>query len=136
VVRFTKYEHFFVIARHFIAQEIAQLFLDHVYKFHGLSVTIFTDTDKILTGIFWKGLFKLLGVQLLMSSSYYSRTDGEIKRVNRCLKTHLRCMIIHSSSKWHDWLFQAQWLYDFSFHSAIKMTPFQALMVFLLLTEN
>lgn len=36
-------------------------------------------------------------------------------------------MTIHSSSKWHDWLFQAQWWYDFSYHSAIKMTPFQVL---------
>jgi hypothetical protein len=63
VVRFTKYEHFFVIARHFIAQEIAQLFLDHVYKFHWLSVTIFTDIDKILTDIrvYSEGVVQAIG---------------------------------------------------------------------------
>ena len=62
VDRFTKYNHFIALSHPFTTQDIAQLFLDHFYKFHGLSAVIITDRDKIFTSLFWKELFKNLGV--------------------------------------------------------------------------
>ena len=71
VDRFTKYGHFIALSHPYTAQDIAQLFLDHFYKFHGLPAVIITDRDKIFTSIFWKELFKKLGVQVLMSTAYH-----------------------------------------------------------------
>jgi hypothetical protein len=71
VDRFTKYKHFIALSHPFTSQDIAQLFLDHFYKFHGLPAIIIKDRDKIFTSIFWKELFKKLGVQVLMSMTYH-----------------------------------------------------------------
>jgi len=71
VDRFTKYGHFIALTHPFTAQDIAQVFLDHFYKFHGLPAVIVTDRDKIFTSVFWKELFKKLGVRMLMSTAYH-----------------------------------------------------------------
>lgn len=47
--------------------------------------------------------------------------------MNQCLETYLRCMTMPNPKKWHKWLSLAQWWYNTSFHSAIKMNHFQAL---------
>ena len=127
VDRFTKYGHFITLAHPFTAQEVAKSFLDHIYKFHGLPATILTDRDKIFTSLFWRELFKHLGVKLLLSTAYHPQTDGQIERVNQCLETYLRCITMHCPRKWHQWMSTTQWWYNSSFHSTINMSPFQAL---------
>ena len=76
VDKFTKYGHFIALSHPYTTQDITQLFLDHFYKFHGLPAVIITYRDKIFTNIFWNELFKKLGVQLLMSTTYHPQTDG------------------------------------------------------------
>nr|XP_027124372.1 uncharacterized protein LOC113741087 [Coffea arabica] len=74
--RFTKFGHFIRLTHPFTAKEVAQAFLDNIYKLHGLPESIITDRDKIFTSKFWKELFKLVGTELHYSSSYHSQTDG------------------------------------------------------------
>jgi hypothetical protein len=54
-----------------MAQQIAKILLDHIYKFHGLHATIMTTRDIIFTSLLWRHLFKLLNVKLLLSSSHH-----------------------------------------------------------------
>lgn len=79
---------------------MAKLFLDHVYRLHGLSTAIITDRDKIFTSKFWQTLFCLAGVQLRMSSAYHPQSDGQIERVNRCLETYLRYFAHACPQRW------------------------------------
>jgi hypothetical protein len=71
VDKFTKYRDFISLTYPFIAHKIAQLFLDHFYKFYRLPTVIVTDRDNIFTSIFWKELFKKLRVRVLMSTTYH-----------------------------------------------------------------
>jgi hypothetical protein len=48
----------------FTAKEVAQVFIYHFYKFHRLPTTTVTDRDKVFTSLFWRELFKRLGVNL------------------------------------------------------------------------
>lgn len=71
VDRFSKCT-FLAITHLFIAQEIAYLFLENVYKFNGLPYSIVTSKDKVFTSLFWrKKKLKLLGVRLLISASFH-----------------------------------------------------------------
>ncbi|GJW60516.1 putative mitochondrial protein [Tanacetum coccineum] len=72
--------------------ERAQLFLDNIYKLHGLPSSIISDRDKIFMSLFWQSLFKLLQVQLKMSTAYHPQIDGQTEVVNKCLECYLRCM--------------------------------------------
>lgn len=56
VDRLTKYAHFIALSHPDKAIDVAQAFLDHIYKHHGLPLNIVTDRDPIFTSRFWKEL--------------------------------------------------------------------------------
>jgi hypothetical protein len=60
VDRLTKYSHFIALSHPYTVLTVAQLFLTHVYQFHGLPTSIISDRDPVFTGRFWKELMKLL----------------------------------------------------------------------------
>ena len=62
------------LAHPFTTAQVAQVFLDTVYKLHGLPTTIVSHRDTMFFSSFWKELFKLLQVKLLMSTSYHPQT--------------------------------------------------------------
>ena len=79
---------------------VAQLFLDNIYKLHGLPSSIVSDKDKIFISKFWQELFKLMGTQLKLSTTYHPQTDGQSEVVNRGLQTYLRCMAAEKPNDW------------------------------------
>ena len=85
VDKFTKYGHFIALAHPFTALQVAQAYMDQIYKLHGLHESIISDRDKIFTSRLWQEHFKLSDTQLLMSSSYHPQTDGQTERLNQCL---------------------------------------------------
>jgi transposase InsO family protein len=127
VDKFTKYGHFIPLSHPYTALSIAQLYLDHIYKLHGLPRVIVSDWDKVFTSSLWQELFKLTHTTLNMSSSYHPQTDGQTERLNQCLETYLRCMISSYPSKWSTWLPLAEYWYNTTPHSSHGKTPFQVL---------
>ena len=47
--KFTKYGHFIPVKHPYNAQKIAELFLDNIYKLHGMPRLIFSDRDPVFT---------------------------------------------------------------------------------------
>ncbi|KAD5803509.1 hypothetical protein E3N88_14869 [Mikania micrantha] len=101
VDRLTKYSHFMPLSHPYSAAHVAQLFLDQVFKLHG--------------------------IQLALSTAYHPQSDGQTEVVNRCLETYLRCMVMDKPSNWVKWLPLAEFWYNCNFHTALGITPFQAL---------
>lgn len=65
--KFTKYAHFIPLVHPFIALHVAQLYMDHIYRLHGLPQVIIADRDRIFTSVVWQNLFKLSDTQLHMT---------------------------------------------------------------------
>lgn len=127
VDRLTKYAHFIAVKHPYTASSIAQLFMDHVVKLHGIPQSIVSDRDTIFVSQFWKELFKLYKVQLAMSTSYHPQSDGQTERVNQCLEMYLRCAVQDSPKTWTSWLSLAELWYNSSYHSSLGCSPFKAL---------
>lgn len=127
VDRLTKYGHFLPLAHPYTSQTVAKLFLDNVYKLHGMPVSIVTDRDKVFTSSFWKELFSILAVTLNFSTAYHPQSDGQTERLNQCVETYLRCMTSATPKYWSRWLSLAEHWYNTNYHSATKTTPFQSL---------
>jgi hypothetical protein len=127
VDRFSKYSHFVPLLHPFTAQQVAQSFLDNIYRLHGMPTTIVSDRDRIFTSTFWRELFSLAHVKLSMSSAYHPQSDGQTERVNQCLETYLRCFVHSCPKQWIRWLPLAEYWYNTAFHTSLQRSPFEVL---------
>lgn len=125
VDRLSKYAHFLLLPHPFTTAMVAHHFLDHVYKLHGLLETIVSDKDPIFISKFWQEMFKLQGVELRHSSSYHPQIKDD-KMKNGYLETYLRRMTGNLPRSWSKWISLAKFWYNTTYHTTIKMTPFQA----------
>lgn len=127
VDKFSKYAHFLKLRHPFTALKVAQLYLDNVYKLHGMPLALVSDRDRVFTSHFWQELFKLSGTELRMSSAYHPQSDGQTERVNQCVEGFLRCFVSACPSKWSQWLTLAEFWYNTNYHTSLNKTPFEVL---------
>ncbi|GAU18789.1 hypothetical protein TSUD_80780 [Trifolium subterraneum] len=125
--RLTKYVHFIGLPTRFTAKDIATRFSTEICRLHGPPKTIISDRDPLFLSNFWKEFFRVQGTTLKYSSAYHPETDGQTEVVNRTLETYLRCFASENPRKWFKFLHLAEYWHNSSFHSAIKMSPFEAL---------
>jgi hypothetical protein len=52
VDKFTKFAHFIPMRHSYTVESVAKLFLEHVYRLHGLPESIVSNRDKIFTSRF------------------------------------------------------------------------------------
>jgi hypothetical protein len=127
VDKFTRFAHFIPLHHPFTAAKVAAAYLNNIFKLHGMPQVMISDRDPIFTSKFWKELFTLAGNDMRLSTAYHPQTDGQSERVNQCLEIYLRCFTHACPTKWSQYLALAEFWYNTSFHSAIKMSPFVAL---------
>ena len=70
--------------------EYAQIFVDNVFRLHGLPKVIISERDPRFTGKFWRALFDLLGTDLRFSTAFHPQTDGQSERMIQMLENFLR----------------------------------------------
>ena len=76
---------------------------------------------------FWEQLQEALGTKLIRSSAYHPQTDGQTERVNQILEDMLRACVIHYDKNWDKCLALAEFSYNNSYQTSLKMAPFEAL---------
>ena len=90
VDRLTKMVHFVPCRKDISAQQYARLFIDHVFKLHGLPEVIISDRDPRFLSKFWDELFTHLGTDLRFSTAFHPQTDGQSEVTNRVMENFLR----------------------------------------------
>ena len=80
VDRLSKLVHFIPTHTEVDATEVAQLFVQHVAKHHGLPESIVSDRDSKFTSKFWQAVMKLWGVKTDMTTSFHPQGNAQHDR--------------------------------------------------------
>jgi hypothetical protein len=125
--RLTKYAHFIPLKTDYTSKIVAEAFMHHIVKLHGMPKSIVSDRDKVFTSAFWQQLFKLQGTSLAMSSAYHPQSDGQSEVLNKTLELFLRCFTFNNPKAWYKALSWSEFWYNTAFQTSIGMSPFKAL---------
>ena len=126
VDRLTKMAHFIPTVNEVDAPFTAQLYLDNVYKLHGLPQDLVSDRGSVFTSRFWTRLLQLIGVKRNLSTAYHPQSDGQTERVNQVMEQYLRLYCDYQQDDWASLLPLAEFAYNNSVHSTTKSSPFFA----------
>ncbi len=89
---------------------------------------IVLDRDPKFTSKFWGALWKCMGSELKMNTSFQPQTDGQIERVNLVIKQFIRNYVAIDQQNWVDHLELAEFCYNNLKHLTIGSTCFQMVM--------
>ena len=70
------------------------LYIREIVRLHGVPISIVSDRDPKFTTHFWKNFQRAIGTQLMMSTAFYPRMDGQLERTIQILEDMLRACVL------------------------------------------
>jgi hypothetical protein len=124
--RLTKRGHFIACHDSMTTLDLTYLFIEHVFRLHGLPSFITSDRDKLFVANLWRTLTKELNIGLRMSTKGHPETDGASEILNQWIEQYIRIFCNYEQNNWKKLLPLAEYSYNNSSNSAISTSPFVA----------
>ena len=124
VDRLSKMDHLVAVLDSIDGKGTGMLFIDRVFRQHGLTLVIISDRDPRFTGNFWTSIFKVLSTRLEMSTADHPHTHGQTERVNRVIDDVFRSVCAESPKTWSSMLPVIECALRNGVHASTGFTPF------------
>jgi hypothetical protein len=121
-----KEAHFIPITSDIDTEGTIELYINHVWKLHGLPKKMISDRGPQFVSKLMKGVFERLGIEGATSTAYHPQTDGQSERINQELEQYLRIFCNYRQDDWVDYIAMAEFAYNNHVHSTTKHSPFYA----------
>ena len=122
--RLSKMTHFVATIERILAERLARLFKDNVWKLYGLPESIVSDRGSQFTAELTKELNKILGIETKLSTVFHPQMDRQTEQMNQELEQYLRLFVDHRQKDWLEWLALVEFAVNNKAHTAIKVLPF------------
>jgi len=107
---------------------IAQLYLDHMFRWFGLPNKVISDQDPRFMSRFGKALTKRLDIQQNLSTAFHPQTDGLSEWKNQWVEQYL-CLVMSAAPKdWTQWLALATAVHNNRKNSTTGLSPNQIIL--------
>jgi transposase InsO family protein len=126
VDRLTKERHLVPCRTDVDAKELANLFIAHIFRLHGLPLTIISDRGPQFAALFWKNPCRRLGIQPRLSTAFHPQTDGQTERMNAVMEQYLRAHVNYLQDDWAEWLPLAEFAANNQASETTGSSPFFA----------
>jgi len=123
--RFLKMSHFIVMTEKIIAEGLAKLFRDNVWKLHGLPESVILHRGPQFTVGLMKELNEMLEIETKLSIAFHPQTDRQMEKMNQELEQYLRIYINHRQNNWLEWLATAEFAFNNKVHTVTKLSLFK-----------
>ncbi|KAL0180319.1 hypothetical protein M9458_025761, partial [Cirrhinus mrigala] len=130
VDRFSKGCRFIPFPKLPSAMETAEALCNAVFRFYGLPEDIVSDRGPQFTSRLWSSFFRLLGVNVSLTSGYHPEANGQVERLNQELTRFLRSYCQDRQGDWSRYLLWAEYAQNSIRKSSTNMTPFQCTLGF------
>jgi hypothetical protein len=112
------------------AEEMAALYIKHIFAHFGLPTKVISDWDPRFMSKFIQAVCKVTGVKHAPSTAYHPRTDGQSERSNQWLETAIRFITDQKQKNWAPYLPIAQFAHNNWPSDTTRKSPFFLLMGF------
>lgn len=125
ICRLTSMVHLIPIHTTVKASELAWLFVRDIVRLHGLPDSIVSDRDSKFTSKFWREVHRVLGVKLLMSTSFHPQTDGASERAIKSVGQLMRAMVKSDQTDWTEKIPMVEFAMNSTSSSTTGFAPFE-----------
>ncbi|KAL0159211.1 hypothetical protein M9458_042936, partial [Cirrhinus mrigala] len=112
------------------ALETAEALCNTVFRFYGLPEDIVSDRGPQFTSRLWSSFFRLLGVNVSLTSGYHPEANGQVERLNQELTRFLRSYCHDHQENWSRFLLWAEYAQNSIRKPSTNLTPFQCTLGF------
>jgi transposase InsO family protein len=70
-------------------KRLGEMYIKKVFLLHGLPKTIVLDRGPQFASEFWRHICDRLGIERMLSTAFYTQTDGQTERVNAVMEQYL-----------------------------------------------
>jgi len=126
VDRLTKQRHLVPCNTTVDARDLADMFLQHVFRLHGLPRTITSGRGPQFASAFWRRLCARLGIEPRLSTAFHPQTDGQTERMNAVMEQYLRSYVNYLQDDWAEWLPIAEFASNNHTSETTEVSPFFA----------
>ena len=113
----TKQAHFMPTFMTITAAGTACLFIQHIWKHHGLPRKVVSDCGLQFVAEFTRELYQMLGIKLAATTAYHPQGDGQMECVNQELEQYLRLFVNQRQDDWMDLLPLVEFQYNNHVHA-------------------
>jgi len=124
--RLSKGRHLVACHTKMKAKDLAQLFLDNVWRLHGLPDTIVSDRGALFVSELWRAVCFKLGIKLTLSTAFHPETDGQTEIFNAQFEHFIRQYTDYTQNDWVTWLSMAEFSANNVMNASTQMSPFFA----------
>jgi hypothetical protein len=114
---------------------IAQLYMDHVYKWFGLPTKVISDCDPRFTSHFERSLACQLKINQNLSLAFHPQMDRISERKNQWIEQYLRLVTSASPEDWTHWLAMAMAVHNNQKNETTGLSSNQILLVYELMLQ-
>jgi hypothetical protein len=127
VDRLTKVAYIIPVKTTYSGARLAKLYMAWIVCLHGVPKKIVSDRGSQFTSWFWQKLHECLDMKFNITSAYHPQTDGQTMRTNQVLEDMLRACALKHGGSWDKSLPYAEFSYNNSYQTSLKMSSFEAL---------
>ncbi|KAA3483726.1 DNA/RNA polymerases superfamily protein [Gossypium australe] len=127
IEKLMKSAYFVSVRTNYSPEILLKLYVPEIVRLHGVLISIISNRDLRFTSRFWGKLQEAMGTKLNFSTTFHLQIDRQSERVIQILENMLQCCILEFEGSWKKYLPLAEFAYNNSYQTNIKMKPFTAL---------
>jgi hypothetical protein len=100
ICRMSSMVHLILVNTRMMVSQLSVIYMHKIVCLHGLPLLIISDQDPKFTLKWWHKLHRIMGMKLLMSTSFHLQTDGATEQANRSVGQMFGVMVNPDQKDW------------------------------------